>query len=198
MIVRLEKEQQKSARRKLLADPVYIISHDALRKMKQDGHTQLSPVELFLSAQEFCETLLALPDVMEGLDDEIDDLEDEAEGENDAMLIMTLATAQLQARSKKCVGIDIRKIILHIYERLDGHDLLWPLIEQMTDKEEYRRKADGYHKAGLRRRMDEEYVYVTFKFPKKYGLALTKALYEEEADEIMSYFKTRKEETIWK
>ena len=31
-----------------------------------------------------------------------------------------------------------------------------------------------------------------------YGLALTKALYEEEADEIMSYFKTRKEETIWK
>ena len=48
------------------------------------------------------------------------------------------------------------------------------------------------------RRMDQEYVYVTFKFPKKYGLALTKALYQEEADEIMSYFKTRKEETIWK
>nr|WP_288281487.1 hypothetical protein [uncultured Prevotella sp.] len=106
--------------------------------MKQDGHTQLSPVELFLSAQELCETLLALPDVMEGLDEEIDDLEDEAEGENDAMLIMTLATAQLQARSKKCVGIDIRKIIFHIYERLDGHDLLWPLIEQMTNKEDAR------------------------------------------------------------
>lgn len=138
MIVRLEKEQQKSARRKLLADPVYIISHDALRKMKQDGHTQLSPVELFLSAQEFCETLLALPDVMEGLDEEIDDLEDEAEGENDAMLIMVLATAQLQARSKKCVGIDIRKIIFHIYEHLDGHDLLWPLIEQMANKEDAR------------------------------------------------------------
>ena len=48
------------------------------------------------------------------------------------------------------------------------------------------------------RRKDQEYVYVTFKFPKKYGLALTKALYEEEADQIMSYFKTRKEETIWK
>ena len=48
------------------------------------------------------------------------------------------------------------------------------------------------------RRMTDEFVYVTFKFPKKYGLALTKALYQEEADEIMSYFKTRKEETIWK
>ena len=63
---------------------------------------------------------------------------------------------------------------------------------------QYRRKADGYHKAGLRRRMDEEFVYVTFTVPKKYGLALTKALYQEEADEIMSDFKTRKEETIWK
>ena len=53
------------------------------------------------------------------------------------------------------------------------------------------RPGDGH------RRITEEFVYVTFKFPKKYGLALTKALYEEEADQIMSYFKTRKEETIW-
>ena len=49
-----------------------------------------------------------------------------------------------------------------------------------------------------RRRMDLESVYVTFRFPKTYGLALTKALYEEEADQIMSFLKTRKEETIWK
>ena len=61
----------------------------------------------------------------------------------------------------------------------------------------YRKNNSGYNKAG-QRFLDKEYVYVTFKFPKKYGLALTKALYEEEADEIMSYFKTRKEETIWK
>jgi len=54
------------------------------------------------------------------------------------------------------------------------------------------RPSDG------RRRMNEEFVYVTFKFPKKYGLALTKTLYAEESDEIMSYFKTRKEETVWK
>ena len=53
----------------------------------------------------------------------------------------------------------------------------------------YRKSDSCGHRAG-ERRMDEEFVYVTFKFPKKYGLALTKALYEEEADEIMSYFKT--------
>ena len=61
----------------------------------------------------------------------------------------------------------------------------------------YRKNNSGYHKAG-ERLINDEFVYVTFKFPKKYGLAMTKALYQEEADEIMSYFKTRKEETIWK
>ena len=38
---------------------------------------------------------------------------------------------------------------------------------------------------------------MTFKFPKNLGLALTKAIYQEEADEVMAYFKTRKEETVW-
>jgi len=46
------------------------------------------------------------------------------------------------------------------------------------------RPSDGH------RRISEENIYVTFKFPKKYGLALTKTFYEEEADQIMSYFKT--------
>ena len=48
-----------------------------------------------------------------------------------------------------------------------------------------------------RRRLAMEYLYVTFKFPKKLGLALMKSLFAEEADEVMSYLKTRKEETIW-
>lgn len=48
-----------------------------------------------------------------------------------------------------------------------------------------------------RRRLDREFVYVTFKFPKKYGLTLMKSLYQEEAEEVMSYLRTRKEETVW-
>ncbi len=48
-----------------------------------------------------------------------------------------------------------------------------------------------------RERADEQQVIVEFKFPRKYGLALTRALYQEESDEVMSYLKTRKEETIW-
>ena len=51
--------------------------------------------------------------------------------------------------------------------------------------------------SSFHQRHAKEVVYVTFKFPKKLGLSLTKALYAEESDEIMSYLKTRKEETIW-
>ena len=72
------------------------------------------------------------------------------------------------------------------------HDVLYETphgVVKMTRPQV--RPSDGH------RRISEEFVYVTFKFPKKYGLALTKALYQEEADQIMSYFKTRKEETIW-
>ena len=59
MIVRLDKDKQKQARRLLLNDIVYIFSHEALRKMQQDGHTELTPLEVFLSARHFYETLLA-------------------------------------------------------------------------------------------------------------------------------------------
>lgn len=138
MIVQLDKDKQKQARRLLLNDVVYIISHEALKKMHQDGHTDLTPVEVFLSARHFCKTLLALPDAVEGLDDEIDDLVDESSGKNDAMLILALATAQMQAMSKVRVGIDFRSINIRIFERLDEHELLWPLLEQMTNKEDAR------------------------------------------------------------
>ena len=48
-----------------------------------------------------------------------------------------------------------------------------------------------------RRRMKDEYVYVTFKFPKKYPLWMIMEALQREGDQMMSYFKTRKEETLW-
>lgn len=138
MIVRLDKEKQRTARHQLLNDVVYIISHEALKQMQRDGHTELSPVEVFLSARNFCDSILELPDIEEGLDDEMDDLEDETEVKDDYMLILTLVTVQLQAMSKRSVGIDFKKIIFRIFERLEGYEFLWPLIEQMTDKEDSR------------------------------------------------------------
>lgn len=138
MIVRLSKEQQKTSRRQLLNDIVYVISHEALNKMQREGHTDLSPVEVFLSAQRFTELLLSLPNVEEGIDDEIDDLEDETCGGNDAMLIMAVATVLLQAVGRYHSGLDSRIIINRIFERLDGNELFLPFFNQMAYKEESR------------------------------------------------------------
>lgn len=137
MIVHLDKQQQSKARHQLLKDVVWAITNDTLRRLQRDGKTTLAPIELFLSARQFCDTVLDLSDIDEGIDYEIDDLEDEA-GENDAMLVTMLATALFQAQSKRNDAIDVKPIILRIYERWNDHELFFPLLEQFADKEEER------------------------------------------------------------
>ena len=135
MIVRLDKGQQATARRQLLTNVVWAISNSTLRRLQIEGQTNLAPVEVFLSARRFCDTILGLSDIDEGIDYEMDDLEDEAGRGNDAMLVMMLATALLQARSKLQGGTDFKKIILHIYERWNDHELFLPLLGLFADKE---------------------------------------------------------------
>lgn len=138
MIVRLDKEQQKQARRQLLNDVVYILSHDALRQLQSDGYTSLSPVEVFLSAQKFCDDVLALPDITEGLIDEIEDLEEECEDKNETAMILTVASVQMQALSKRRIGTNFHEVITLILDYLDDNELLMSLVDQMTRKEEAR------------------------------------------------------------
>ena len=38
---------------------------------------------------------------------------------------------------------------------------------------------------------------VEFRFPRRYPLSLMKSLFYQESEEIMAYFNSRKEETIW-
>lgn len=138
MIVRLDKEQQTVARRQLLSDVVWVICNDTLRMWQHEGKTTLAPVEVFMSAQRFCEVISVLSDIDEGIDYELDDLEDEAEGKNDAMLIAVLAALQMQAMNKRHVGLDNKKAIMHIFECYGDHELFFPLVEQWAKKEEKR------------------------------------------------------------
>lgn len=136
MIVRLDRERQTQARRQLLSDYVYVLCHEKLKQLQRDGQTTLSPVELFLSAQKFCEVIRNLPDMMEGIDDEIEDLEYEAEVENDATLILALASVLMLALCQHKIGVDYQNVVAIIIGHLDGKDLFLPLIEQMTRKED--------------------------------------------------------------
>lgn len=138
MIVRLDKEQQAVARRQLLSDIVWVISNDTLRRWQHEGKTTLAPVEVFMTAQCFCDVISGLSDIDEGIDYELDDLEDEAECENDAMLIAVLAALQMQALSKGHVGTDFKGAITQIFERFGDHELFFPLVGQWAKKEEKR------------------------------------------------------------
>lgn len=46
-------------------------------------------------------------------------------------------------------------------------------------------------------RPNKESIHIDFMFPKKYGVALIRSLLAEEFDEVLSFMKTRKEETVW-
>ena len=138
MIVRMDKEQQAVARRQLLSDIVWVISNDTLRRWQHEGKTMLAPVEVFMTARRLCDVISGLSDIDEGIDYEIDDLEAEAEGEHDAMLIAVLTALQMTALSKRHVGTDFKGAITHIFERYGDHELFLPLVEQWAKKEEKR------------------------------------------------------------
>lgn len=147
MIVHLDKEQTRLERRRLLADNsdiVFVLFHDILKELHKDGKTQLSAVEVFLSARELAKTLVSMNEPMEGLEDEIDDLEDEADGENDAMIISMVACAIIKAFAKahavdKAHAVSgYNEVVMAILVRWNDHPLFMPLLSGAAHKEEER------------------------------------------------------------
>ncbi len=141
MILHLDKEQRCKARRRLLTenrDIVFILYHDALKQMHKDGKTQLSAVESFLSARQFAQTLLSIDEVMEGLEDEIDDLVDEADSEDDAMIICSMASAIIMAYAKSHPKAEYEEVAKSIIMRWVNHPLFMPMLLCAAKKEEKR------------------------------------------------------------
>lgn len=136
MIIHLEKEQLKQARRDLLRDDVYIIFVDVLRQYHQEGYTTLAPAELYLSAKSFVGDVLQLPDIIEGIADEMDDILDEADNKDEAMLIMMVATGVFWAVGKKYKGVDSDAVIRIIYDRWVDHPLFFPMLDICAKKEQ--------------------------------------------------------------
>lgn len=138
MMERLNKEQTKTERRKLLFDPVYILMSDVLKQLQKEGKTRLSHVESFLGAREFAHLLLSLGDAEEGLDDELEDLEDESDGDNDAAIIALVAAAIMQEFGKKHPEIDARPISQRIISRWVDHPLTLRILRSAARKEKDR------------------------------------------------------------
>lgn len=134
-IVRLEKEQIRQERRKLLADDVYVLAHDVLKQAHKDGLTSLTQVELYLSGKRLAKVLLSLPNVEEGIEDELEELE--AENKNEAVIVGMTAAAIIHANGIRS-NRDIAPIVLPIFQRWGGHRLCIPTLEAMQIKEEKR------------------------------------------------------------
>lgn len=145
MIVHLDKEQTRQMRRKLLAsdcDIVFVLFHDTLKQLQSEGKTQLSAVEAFLSARRFAQTLLSMGEVMEALEDELDDLEDDAEGENDAMIIGIVACAIIKAYAKAHATSVYDEVVMAILMRWNDHPLFFTMLQGAARKEERRFAED--------------------------------------------------------
>ena len=145
MIVHLDKEQTRQMRRKLLAsdcDIVFVLFHDTLKQLQSEGKTRLSAVEVFLSARSFAQTLLSMGEVMEALEDELDDLEDDAEGGNDAMIIGIVACAIIKAYAKAHATSVYDEVVMAILMRWNDHPLFSPMLQGAARKEERRFAED--------------------------------------------------------
>lgn len=157
MIVHLDKEQTRQMRRKLLADYsdiVFVLFHDTLKQLHTDGETQLSAVEAFLSARQFAQTLLSMNEAMEGLEDELDDLEDDAYGKNDAMIISIVACAIIKAFAKAHATSVYDEVVKAILIRWNDHPLFFPMLAGAARKEE-RRFAENKRNDLLRYELEQ-------------------------------------------
>lgn len=137
-IVRLEKEQIRQERRKLLSDDVYVLAHDVLKQAHKEGLTSLTQVELYLSVKHLAHVLLSLPNVEEGIEDELEELEEmEAGSEDEAVIVGMIAAAIINANGSSR-NRDVTPIVLPIFRRWGGHRLCIPILEAMQIKEEKR------------------------------------------------------------
>lgn len=137
-IVHLDQAQTREQHRRLLANDVYVLFHNHLKQLHEEGQTALSQVELFQSAENFARLLLSLPNIQEGIDDELDDLEEDAEGENDAMIISVLAAHLISAQRSRLPASVWEFALKHILTRWVKHKLLMPMVIAAARKEEAR------------------------------------------------------------
>lgn len=77
---------------------------------------------------------MQLPDIIEGIADEMDDIMDEADNKDEAMLIMMVATGVFCAVGKKYKGVDADAVIRIIYDRWVDHPLFLPMLDICAKK----------------------------------------------------------------
>lgn len=142
MIITLEKELEQMVRRILGGDDLFNIVREVLKSYCPE-QTTLTPTSIYVSGLNLVDVILNLPDVEAGIDDELDDLEDEAEGDNDAMLVMSMALLVIVASTDRNAEIDTKGIGKVLLKRCKQHRL-WQSMAPKLDQAERHRRDKGH------------------------------------------------------
>lgn len=136
MMKRLDKKEASKKCIALVADTLFCIVHEPLKKLVPDL-TDLHPVEVWLEAQKFTELLHGCAAPEELMDEFMAVLEEDVEKPDDIFLVLMVSICQLSAIRKgnadKCIKL--------IMPYCRPHKMYYSLLEQFDGKEQ-RLKAE--------------------------------------------------------
>lgn len=133
MKVKLSEDRYECEEQRLLSDDVFMLFRDYIIEQHNAGTATLLPAEAYLTAKQLAGLLLSFENAVEGIDDELDDLESELECKEDAVIVGVLLTAILSAVGRE--NKDCKQLIMHICTKWNEHPLFEHLMIKAYKKE---------------------------------------------------------------
>ena len=166
MIQRYDGQQARRLRMALVADNVYCIVSDALKKLHPEK-TPLNSVEIWMAAHSLTCDLIQSPAPEEIFDDLIEELREEVpEQENSLFLILMVSMCQISALRKKITNAEplVKRLIdvchkhemyYSLLERFDGKEIHMRMTGKKIDLLSYEIKEAGNNKEERRKLLDD-------------------------------------------
>ena len=170
MIQRYDQQQARRMRMALVADDVYCIVSDALKKQYPEK-TPLNSVEIWMAAHGLTCDLIQSPAPEEIFDDLIEELKEEVSGSrfqdsgSTVFLILMVSMCQISALRKQITNADV--LLKRLIDVCKKHEMYYSLLEQFDGKEmrmrmasrkidllTYEMKAAGDNKEEMRKGME--------------------------------------------
>ena len=169
MIQRYDGQQARRMRMALVADNVYCIVSDALKKLYPEK-TPLNSVEIWMAAQGLTNDLIQSPAPEEIFEDLLEELREEGgelrEPENSVFLILMVSMCQISALRKQIENADVllkremdvcrkHEMYYKVLEQFDGKEIQMRMIGRKVDLLNYEMMEAGNNKEERRKLLDD-------------------------------------------
>ena len=170
MIKRYDKQQARRLRMALVADDVYCIVSDALKKLYPEK-TPLNSVEIWMAAHALTCDLIQSAAPEEIFDDLLEELseglgmKDEGLGKNTLLLILMVSMCQISALRKQIENADAllkremevcrkHEMYYKVLEQFDGKEIRMRMVNRKVDLLTYEMKEIGDNKEAQRQMLE--------------------------------------------